>query len=99
MVFEGIQPDLAITALLADARRGDREALGRLVPLVDEQLRRIAHSHLRAERRGHTLQPTALIHEAYIRLLKGAQPDWESPMSPWNQPVISRWRLPRRSWR
>ena len=69
---------MEITALLSEARHGDRGALERLVPLVDGELRRIARIRLRAERPGHTLQATALIHEAYIRLLKGAQPEWES---------------------
>jgi RNA polymerase sigma-70 factor (ECF subfamily) len=67
-----------ITGLLAGARNGDRDSLERLVPLVNDELRRIARARLRKERPGHTLQPTALIHEAYIRLLKGAQPEWES---------------------
>ena len=69
---------MEITALLADARRGDREALEYLVPLVNTELHRLARSHLRAERSGHTLQPTDLIHEAYLRLLQGSQPEWES---------------------
>ena len=69
---------MEITGLLAGARSGDREALDRLVPLVNDELRRIARARLRKERPDHTLQPTALIHEAYIRLLKGAQPEWES---------------------
>jgi RNA polymerase sigma-70 factor (ECF subfamily) len=69
---------MEITALLADARRGDREALECLVPLVNTELRRLARSHLRGERSGHTLQPTDLINEAYVRLLQGSQPEWES---------------------
>jgi RNA polymerase sigma factor (TIGR02999 family) len=69
---------MEITALLANARCGDREALECLVPLVNTELRRLARNHLRAERSGHTLQPTDLIHEAYLRLLQGSQPEWES---------------------
>jgi RNA polymerase sigma-70 factor (ECF subfamily) len=69
---------MEITGLLVEARKGDREALDRLIPLVTDELRRIARARLRNERRDHTLQPTALIHEAFIRLLKGAQPEWES---------------------
>ena len=69
---------MEITELLGEVRRGDREALNRLVPLVDAELRRLARSQLRAEREGVTLQPTDLIQEAYIRLLQGAQPEWES---------------------
>lgn len=69
---------MQITALLAEARRGDRGALESLVPLVSQELRRIARNQLRSERSGHTLQPTDLIQEAYIRLLQGSQPEWES---------------------
>lgn len=69
---------MEITGLLVDARRGDREALGRLIPLISGELHRIARIRLSVERRDHTLQPTDLIHEAYIRLLKGGQPEWES---------------------
>ncbi|MBI3474032.1 MAG: sigma-70 family RNA polymerase sigma factor [Candidatus Solibacter usitatus] len=67
-----------MTLLLTRARSGDRGALEQLAPLVQSELRRIARNRLRVERPGHTLQPTALINEAYIRLLKGAQPEWES---------------------
>jgi RNA polymerase sigma factor (TIGR02999 family) len=69
---------MEITELLAGVRRGDREALNRLVPLVNAELRRLARSRLRGERSGHTFQPTDLIHEAYLRLLQGSQPEWES---------------------
>lgn len=69
---------MEITELLAEVRRGDREALDHLVPLVNAELRRLARRRLREERAGHTLQPTDLIHEAYLRLLQGAQPEWES---------------------
>lgn len=67
-----------ITALLAGARRGDRKSLECLIPLVSRELHRLARNQLRAERSGHTLQPTALINEAYLRLLQGSQPEWES---------------------
>ena len=69
---------MQITALLARVRHGDRKALESLVPLVSQELRRLARNQLRAERSGHTLQPTDLIDEAYIRLLQGSQPEWES---------------------
>jgi RNA polymerase sigma factor (TIGR02999 family) len=69
---------MEITELLAGVRRGEREALDRLVPLVNAELRRLARNKLQWERTGHTLQPTDLIHEAYIRLLQGQQPEWES---------------------
>jgi RNA polymerase sigma factor (TIGR02999 family) len=58
-----------VTQLLALWRAGDGDALGRLMPLVYEELRAIAERRLMHERRGHTLQPTALVHEAYLRLV------------------------------
>jgi RNA polymerase sigma factor (TIGR02999 family) len=59
----------AVTHLLLQARAGDHDAFNRLVPLVYEELRGMAARMLRAERAGHTLQPTALVHEAYLRLI------------------------------
>jgi RNA polymerase sigma factor (TIGR02999 family) len=59
----------AVTHLLQQAQAGDREAFDRLVPLVYAELRRMATGMLRSERAAHTLQPTALVHEAYIRLI------------------------------
>ena len=58
-----------ITALLEGWHQGDTRAFGRLVPLVTDELRRLARSYLGREARGHTLQPTALVHEVYLRLL------------------------------
>jgi len=58
-----------VTALLAKWRHGDRAALDALVPLVYEELRRVAHARLRSEPAGHQLQTTALVHEAYLRLV------------------------------
>jgi RNA polymerase sigma factor (TIGR02999 family) len=69
-------PDL--TSLLIAWKEGDTEALHELMPLVYHELRRIAAAHLRRERPDHTLQPTALIHEAYLRLIQGKQPAWQS---------------------
>jgi RNA polymerase sigma factor (TIGR02999 family) len=57
-----------ITELLDRWGQGDREAFEALLPLVYKELRHLAARHLRQERRGHTLQPTALVHEAYLRL-------------------------------
>jgi RNA polymerase sigma factor (TIGR02999 family) len=59
----------AVTGLLAQWRAGDQAALEALIPLVHGELRRIAHAYLRGERRGHTLQSTALVNEAYLRLV------------------------------
>jgi RNA polymerase sigma factor (TIGR02999 family) len=61
---------------LREVAKGDKPSLDRLVPLVYDQLREIAQRQLRQERPGHTLQPTALVHEAYARLLGQEQPDY-----------------------
>jgi RNA polymerase sigma factor (TIGR02999 family) len=61
-----------VSELLAQWKRGDEAALGSLVPLVYDELRRVAHHHLRAERQNHTLQTTGLVHEAYLRLVGNA---------------------------
>jgi RNA polymerase sigma factor (TIGR02999 family) len=66
-----------VTGLLDDWSRGDRGALDRLLPLVYAELRRIAARQLRHERVGHTLQPTALVHEAYLRLVEQRHVDWQ----------------------
>jgi len=67
-----------IAGLLDGWRRGDREALEQLLPLVYSELRRIAARQLKKERPGHTLQPTALVHEAYLRLAEQRQVDWQN---------------------
>ncbi len=65
-----------VTALLDAWSRGDACALDRLLPLVYAELRQIAARRLRQERAGHTLQPTALVHEAYLRLVEQRNVDW-----------------------
>ena len=67
-----------ITLLLKDFASGDKRALDRLVPLLYPELRKLARGYLSNERPGHTLQPTALVHEAYARLIKQDQPDYLS---------------------
>jgi len=62
-----------VTELLQQWRQGDEDALRALIPLVYKELRRLAHYHLQSERPDHTLQSTALVHEAYLRLL-GSEP-------------------------
>ena len=62
-------PSQIVGELLAKWRAGDQEALQTLVPLVYKDLRALAHGHLKRERPGHTLQTTALVHEAYLRLV------------------------------
>jgi RNA polymerase sigma factor (TIGR02999 family) len=66
-----------ITRLLQDWGSGDEEALNALMPLVHRELRLLARQHLRRERQGHTLQATALVSEAYLRLLELKQIQWE----------------------
>ncbi len=65
-----------VTALLKEWSAGDRGALERLMPLVYGELRKLAAAHLKAERGDHTLQPTALVHEAYIRLVGQRSVSW-----------------------
>ena len=67
----------SVTALLAEWTRGDRDALDQLLPLVYAELRRVAARQLGAERVGHTLQPTALVHEAYLRLIDQRHVNWQ----------------------
>ena len=67
-----------MTQLLLRWRAGNRECLDQLVPLVDGELRRIARHYMLMERSGHTLQTTALVNEAYIRLVDQAQVDWQN---------------------
>jgi RNA polymerase sigma factor (TIGR02999 family) len=72
------EPPSQVTKLLQGWRGGDRNDLEALLPLVYDELRRLAHYHLRNERPGHTLQTTALVHEAYFRLVGQDLPEWES---------------------
>jgi RNA polymerase sigma-70 factor (ECF subfamily) len=67
-----------VTDLLSQLRAGKRDAEAMLIPLVYGELRRLAAHYLRGERPDHTLQPTALVHEAYIRLTKLHDVDWQS---------------------
>lgn len=67
-----------VTRLLQMLAAGESAALDQLLPLVYDELRQIAARHLRGERSDHTLQPTALVHEAYLRLCQRHTPRWES---------------------
>ena len=67
-----------VTVLLGDWSRGDRTALNQLLPLVYAELRRVALRQLRKERPDHTLEPTALVHEVFIRLVDQRQVDWQN---------------------
>jgi RNA polymerase sigma factor (TIGR02999 family) len=68
-----------VTQILAAIEQGDPKAAADLLPLVYDELRKLAAAKMTAEAPGHTLQPTALVHEAYLRLVSGAdQPGWDS---------------------
>lgn len=70
--------DPEVTALLHAWGRGEAAALERLVPLIFEDLRRMARRHLRGEREGHTLEPTALVHELYLKLMDQRAANWQN---------------------
>jgi RNA polymerase sigma-70 factor, ECF subfamily len=67
-----------VTQLLDAWSNGDSTALDKLLPLVYSELRHLAQSYLRQERPGHTLQPSALVNEAYLRLVDQSVPDWRN---------------------
>jgi RNA polymerase sigma factor (TIGR02999 family) len=71
-------PPSDITQLLRKWNEGDRAALDQLMPIVYQELRKLAGNYLRDEKPGHTLQPTALINEAYLRLVRQDFPEWQS---------------------
>jgi len=66
-----------ITQLLQELKKGRTGAADELIPLVYDELRRIASRYMRRERMGHTLQPTALVHEAYMRVIARRPVDWQ----------------------
>jgi RNA polymerase sigma factor (TIGR02999 family) len=66
------------TQLLLVYSKGDRSVLNQMLPMVYEELRRLASSHLKRERKNHTLQTTALVHEAYMRLVDQREVDWKN---------------------
>ena len=68
----------AVTQLLIDWSNGDENALRQLIPLVQEELRRVARRHMAHERAEHTLQATALVNEAYMRLVDVRQVKWQN---------------------
>ncbi len=72
-----ISSESDVTELLLEWRRGDKAALDRLTPLVYDELRRIAHRYMRGERGGHTLETTALVNEAYLRLAGQQRVEWQ----------------------
>src|ERR1043166_1867090 len=77
MSVSAISPQ-QVTALLAQWSHGDAAALAELTPLVYEELRRLAHYHMGGQRPDHTLQTTALVNEAYLRLADQTNPQWQN---------------------
>jgi RNA polymerase sigma factor (TIGR02999 family) len=73
-----VSPPEDVTQILREVSGGNREAPARLMPLVYDELRRLADHYLRRERPDHTLQPTALVHEAYLRLIDQTRVDWQN---------------------
>jgi RNA polymerase sigma factor (TIGR02999 family) len=73
-----VAPPQDVTGLLQDWRGGDEAALEKLTRLVYDELRRLANRYLRGERRNHTLQGTALVHEAYMRLVGYTELEWQN---------------------
>jgi RNA polymerase sigma factor (TIGR02999 family) len=73
-----MQSNEGITELLIDWGKGDQAALDRLMPLVYNELRRLASNYLRRERATHTLQPTALVNEAYLKLIDQKNAKWQN---------------------
>jgi RNA polymerase sigma factor (TIGR02999 family) len=71
-------PKTTVAQLVESARRGDEQALSALMPLVYDELRRLAASYMRRERSGQTLQATALVHDAYIRLMQDSKLSWQN---------------------
>ena len=69
---------LEVTQLLIDWSKGSQDAFKQLYPLVYEELRRLAHRYMTKERRGHTLQTTAVVHEAYLRLIDQKHVQWQN---------------------
>ena len=72
------QAEKPITQILSEIKSGNEDALHGLLPIVYDELRRLANSYLRKERANHTLQPTALVHEAYLRLVGQNNLEWQN---------------------
>lgn len=74
----GAEPQHEVTQILHDWSGGDQKAPERLMPFVYDELRRLARTYLSRERGSHTLQPTALVHEAYVRLVDQTRVNWQN---------------------
>lgn len=72
-----VPPEADVTALLVEVAKGSQAAQEKLVPLVYDQLRKLARGYMRRERADHTLQTTALVHETYLKLVRQQSPNWQ----------------------
>ncbi|HMO80037.1 MAG TPA: sigma-70 family RNA polymerase sigma factor [Pyrinomonadaceae bacterium] len=72
------EPSGEITAMLIELTEGNQEVVDRILPFIYDELRRLAGSYLRRERPDHTLQPTALVHEAYMKLIDQKKVQWQN---------------------
>ena len=77
-IFPSPEVQMAVTELLVAWGEGDKSALDELMPVVYDELRRLAQNYLSRERQGHTLQTTALVHEAYLRLIDQRSVNWQN---------------------
>ena len=77
MRVSAVPPSIEVTQLLKAWGQGDEGALGRLIPLVHQELHRLAHRYMSREKPDHTLQTTALVNEVYLRLVDIAQVSWQ----------------------
>ena len=76
--MEAQDTPIGVTQLLIDLSKGDERAIDELLPLVYGELRKLAAAYMSRERSGHTLQPTALVHETYLKLINQRQVDWKN---------------------
>jgi RNA polymerase sigma-70 factor, ECF subfamily len=72
-----VRQETEVTALLVEVAKGNRAAQEQLVPLVYNELKKLARAYMRRERDDHTLQTTALVHEAYLKLVRQPSPNWQ----------------------
>src|SRR5688500_5274234 len=76
--MEAQDTPIGVTQLLIDLSKGDERAIDELLPHVYGELRKLAAAYMSRERSGHTLQPTALVHETYLKLINQRQVDWKN---------------------
>jgi hypothetical protein len=74
----GANPSSDVTTLLLAWNSGDQKALDRLMPLIYDELRRLARRHMRLENAGHTLQPTALVNDLYVQFIDQKRVNWQN---------------------